>query len=116
MISERVTERLAQARPFDAVVGSGTGLQAPYRLQGLVTELYGDLRDRGRPAAVLAIQFYLVRTEPGPERVVADLALRHRVDLPDASPGTLVRGLSTALDQVLVELDRRLRALEPPAG
>jgi cholesterol transport system auxiliary component len=114
MVTERVAERLAQARPFDAVLGSGNGLEAPWRLQGLVTELYGDVRERGRPAAVLAIQFYLVRADEVPERVVYDRSLRRQVALPDASPEALARGLGTALEQILSELDADLRALALP--
>jgi cholesterol transport system auxiliary component len=114
MVTERVAERLAQARPFEAVLGPGNGLEAPWRLQGLVTELYGDVRDRSRPAAVLAIQFYLVRADEVPERVVYDRSLRRQLTLPDASPEALARGLGTALEQILSELDGELRALVLP--
>jgi cholesterol transport system auxiliary component len=114
MITNIVAERLGQAKPFEVILPPSSRLDAPYRLHGLVTELYGDVRDKSRPAAVLAIQFYLSRS--GTDQVIYDQTLKQRVSLADASPESLVRGLSTALQQILAELGRQLQALGSPSG
>jgi len=114
MIAQRVTDWLQQLKPFEVILPPDSRIDAPYRLHSVVTELYGDVRDKNRPAAVLAIQFYLSRSDRGPERVIYNQDIRQRVSLADASPEALVRGLGTALERILAELSRQLQAWRPP--
>lgn len=107
LIRSRVAAYLAEARPFQRVLAEER-LGAPWELRGTVTALYGDLREKGRPAAVMAIHFYLVREENG--EVVFDRVYRERVALPNASPEALVRGYGDALYRILGALSRDLAA------
>lgn len=110
MIGERVAGHIAQTRPFETIV-AGSRLTARYELRGVVTEMYGDLRDKSRPAAVLAIHFYLLRTDAPLDVVLFDRLLQQRVDLHDASAPALVNGLGAALDDLLTGLDQELTQL-----
>jgi hypothetical protein len=83
-------------------------VNAPYALEAVVTELYGDFRPGRKPAAVMTIQFTLVDlTGPSPT-VVLERFIGRRVDLPDATPDALVRGYSQALGQILEELSTQI--------
>ena len=92
---------LQDAEVFKTVLPFSSALDAPYTLEGLVTELYGDFRDRHRPMAVFAIQFYLSRTAGAFGPVVFSQTWRHIETLPDRAPASVVRGLHTALERVL---------------
>ena len=112
-IASAVAQRLGQSSRFETLP-PGSAVPARYRLQGVVTQLYGDFRDKERPAAVLGIQFYLVRIE----KVVDTVALAHnstqRVELSNSTAPALVDGFGRALDRALADFDEALRAIGPP--
>ena len=61
MLTSAVTGWLKNARLFASVVEPGVPVDAPYSLDGSIVALYGDSRDAAKPAAELAVQFYLVK-------------------------------------------------------
>lgn len=112
IVTQRVLQWLQNARLFDSVrpAASGGGRGA-VELDGLVTEMYGDLRDPQQARAVLAIQFYVTRdTTAAPDEVLFARGLSQSVPIADASAGSLAAGLSQALQAILVELEKQLRA------
>jgi cholesterol transport system auxiliary component len=113
MIGQHVASYLSRARPFETIAIDARSA-ARYELRGVVTELYGDLRDKSQPAARLAMHVYLVRTDAPIDRVLLDRVLQQRVPLPDASAAALVKGLSSALDAALATLTRELASVELP--
>jgi len=113
MIGQHVASYLSRARPFETIVIDSRSA-ARYELRGVVTELYGDLRDKAQPAARLAIHVYLVRTDGAIDRVLLDRVLQQRVALPDASAAALVKGLGSALDAALATLSSELASVELP--
>src|SRR5581483_6782919 len=60
MLAQRILEWLQSAHLYETVTPLA-GAQAPdaRMLQAFVNEMYADVRDRSRPAAVLSIQFYI---------------------------------------------------------
>jgi cholesterol transport system auxiliary component len=113
MLTSAVTGWLKNARLFASVVEPGVPVDAPYVLDGSIATLYGDLRDPAKPAVMMAIQFYLLRSagRHGPE-LVFDRLLQSRVDVPAATPEAMAKGFSQALAQILVQLERELVALK----
>jgi len=108
LLGASMAEWLDRAGPFKTVSQPGGPVNAPYALEAVVTELYGDFRPGRKPAAVMTIQFILVDlTEPSPT-VVLERFIGRRVDLPDATPDALVRGYSQALGQILEELSTQI--------
>jgi cholesterol transport system auxiliary component len=109
MVTDRIAAVLSRNRVFEVVAGPESRLQADVELRGVVTELYADLRDPRAPAAVLSMQVVLLRADPLPERVLYNETLTRRAALPDGSPDAVVRGLSSALQDMLGDLQARLR-------
>jgi cholesterol transport system auxiliary component len=90
------------ALPANAA-GSITG-SVRFALEVNVVELYGDFRPGRPPAAVLAIQFSAIDQSGMRPMLRYERLITQRIDLPEASPGSLVRGFGAALTLVLAQL------------
>ena len=112
MLTSAVAAWLKDARLFASVVEPGVPVDAPYALDGSIVALHGDLRDAAKPAAEVAVQFYLVRQRGSGPELVYDRVLRSRVDVASGNPRALAAGYNQALAQILGELERELAALE----
>jgi ABC-type uncharacterized transport system auxiliary subunit len=112
MLTAATAGWLKNARLFASVVEPGVPVDAPYALDGSIVALYGDLRDPAKPAAEVAVQFYLVRQRPAGSELVYDRVLRSRIDTASGEPRALAAGYSKALAQILGQLERDLAALD----
>jgi ABC-type uncharacterized transport system auxiliary subunit len=112
MITSAVIGWLKSAKLFEAVVEAGVPADAPYTLDGSIKALYGDLQDRRKPAAVMAIQFYLVRQGNARLEVVLDRMFQERVEVEANTPQALAQGYNAALARILAALERELAGLE----
>lgn len=111
LVTAATTEWLKGSGLFGAVLEPGISADAAYALEGSVLAVYGDLRDGKRPAAVLDLQAYLVRSGLDGRELILDRRFSERVDLPDASPEALAQGFNEALARILGRLERDLGAL-----
>jgi cholesterol transport system auxiliary component len=107
LLGHAIAQWLAQSQLFAAVREPASPLTGDNVLEGLVTELYGDLRDPQDPAAVLAIQIY-VRRGDAQGALVFDHAYSQRVRTGSDAAEALARGFGTALGQVLGKLEHDL--------
>ena len=114
MLGALMAEWLDRAGPFRTVSQPGGAVAAPYLLEAVVTELYGDFRPGRVPAAVMTVQFTLVDLTGATPAVVLERFIGRRVDLEAASPEALVRGYGQALGQILGELSAQLTAKPKP--
>ena len=112
MLTSAVTGWLKNARLFASVVEPGVPVDAPYTLDGSIVALYGDSRDRAKPAAEVAVQFYLVRQRGSAPELVYDRVLRSRVEVAPGDRRALASGYNQALAQILAKLERVLGALD----
>jgi len=110
MITTQATQWLGQRQIFTAVLSPVSTLDAPYLMEGLINQLYADLRPKTTPASVLTMQVFVTRAAD--RTIVLDRNYSHTVFIPNQSPGSIVKGMSEALEQCLVELERDLRALD----
>jgi cholesterol transport system auxiliary component len=110
MLADQMAAWLARAGPF-AVSGPESTLPEHYLLEATVTELYGDFRPRRVPAAVMAMQLALIDQTGARPKAVLERSIARRVDLPQASPDSLVRGYGDALAPILSELSADLQVL-----
>jgi cholesterol transport system auxiliary component len=108
MLGGRMAEWLDRAGPFKTVAQPGGAVPAPYALEAVVTELYGDFRPGRAPAAVMTVQFALVDLSGATPTVVLERFIGRRVDLSQATPDALVRGYGQALGEILAELSTQL--------
>lgn len=112
LVTTATIEWLKASGLFRSVLEPGISVDAPYTLEGSVLALYADLADVKRPAAVLDVQVYMVRTLSAGRELALDRRLAERVDAVDASPAAFARACDEALARVLARLERELAALD----
>jgi cholesterol transport system auxiliary component len=108
MLGNRIAEWLDRAGPFQSVAQPDSVRGAPYVLEAIVSELYGDFRPGYTPAAVVTVQFALLDLTGARSKVVLERTIGRRVEVQQASPDALVRGYGGALAEILAELKKDL--------
>jgi cholesterol transport system auxiliary component len=115
MLSEATAKAMAASNTFRRVVPPGaTADEGDYVLDGFASELYGDTRDAARPAAVLAMTFYVSSARAAVPGVLWSREYRQRVPLAGSDPEALARAWNVALSTILADLARDLAAAELP--
>jgi cholesterol transport system auxiliary component len=109
MITTQVAQWLGHRQIFSAVLTPASTFDASYTLEGLVNQLYADLRPGAQPATVFTMQVFVTHTLD--RTIVMDRTYSHTVYVPNKSPASVVKGLSQGFEQCLAELERDLRAL-----
>jgi len=109
MLGSRMAEWLDRAGPFKSVAQPDGAQPAPYVLDAMITEFYGDFRAGTPPAAVMSVQFTLVDLRGVRSKTLFDRTISRRVEIKQASPDELVRGYGKALAEILKELRTELQ-------
>jgi len=109
MFSNATRQWLDQSGIFRITVAQGTSFFPFYTLQATVDEFYGDYR--GKPEAVVSVQFFLTVTNPNlPTPLITAKRYTQRVALANNLPQTLVLGQQRALAEILQQLEADLFA------
>ncbi|MEP7182898.1 MAG: ABC-type transport auxiliary lipoprotein family protein [Betaproteobacteria bacterium] len=114
MIGELTARGLDGARVFVRVLPPGAPPDGDYVLDGFVSSLYGDGRDAGKPAAEVAVTYYLSRADIGNATPFWSKEYRRRVAVAGAAPEGYAAALSTAMGEILAELAKDLAAVSLP--
>jgi len=112
MIGEATARALDRAGVFARVVPPGAPPDADFVLDGFVGALYEDRREPGRPAAAIAITYYLARADGAPPFWSKEY--RQSVALAGNSTDAYAAALSTGFGAIMVELARDLEGIELP--
>lgn len=107
MAADRTARWLRRSGLFRNVLAGSVSGDTDYLLEGQVSELYADFRDRAKPAAVVSVQFYLSRVG-GSGNIVLSVNLSRRVPLADNSSQAVARAMGAAFAGVLSDLETRL--------
>ncbi len=114
MLSEATARALAAASVFRRTIPPGAADAGDYVLDGFASELYGDVRDPAKPAAVIAITYYLTPANAITPNVIWWREYRQRVPVANATTEALARAWNAALATILTDLARDLAAAELP--
>jgi ABC-type uncharacterized transport system auxiliary subunit len=98
-------------RVFTTTLPPSSTLDAPYAIEGQVTALYGDVRDKAKTAAVFGMQVFVTDSNPD-KRIMLERTCAQHVPVPDRSADAISKGLSQALQQCFAEIEADLRALK----
>ncbi len=109
MIAEAVARSLAEAKVFAKVIPPGAPPEADFTIDAFVSALYADNRDPKAPAAVLALTFYVSRTDSGAAPIWSKAYSRRSV-LASPSAENYMAAQSAALGEILAEFARDLAA------
>ena len=112
MITAKLVEWLSVRRVFTTTLPPSSTLDAPYAIEGQVTALYGDVRDKAKTAAVFGMQVFVTDSSNPDKRIVLERTCAQQVPVPDRSADAISKGLSQALQQCFAELEADLRALK----
>jgi len=115
MIGEATARALEGARVFARVIPPGAPPDGDWVLDGFVSSLYGDRRDAAKPAAELAVTWYLSRADALTPTPFWSKEYRRRVPATAVTADAHAAALSAALGDIVAELARDLAAVSLPA-
>jgi len=111
-ITEQTHRWMGASKLFAHVVGGGSSVPETHTLEGHLIALYGDMRDHEKPAAVIEVQFMLVRVSSDPAVVVYQKSYREDIRLTNGKPEGFVKGWSDGLSNILTHLEADLSRAE----
>lgn len=114
LVTQQVRTWLSQAGLFEHVALPGSGLNANFILEGLVTELYGDFRDGKNAKAVVAAQFFLLDERGAGREIAFSRSYRRETPLTERTPEDLMAAINQAFSDVLLALSADLSTLDVP--
>jgi len=112
MLTELTSRALEWSKAFARVVPTGSAGLADWELNGFVSALYVDIRDGARPAAEIAISFYLFAGNRAHEMPGWTRDYQRRAPVPAQTPQAYAAALNAALGEIFTELTRDLAAAE----
>ncbi len=103
LITEEVTRWFANSGVFEDVLGQLSQAFPNYVIEGNIVNLYGDFRNSAAPAAVLEIQFFLLRLTDDADTPIVVTSDTYSVSKPISSkdPKALMLGWNLALEEIL---------------
>lgn len=112
MLTQQVQNWLVNARLFENVMTTSSYMEATHRLEGTVTALYGDYRQKDRRKAVVGIHMVLIEDNPTRTAIVFQRDYQQIVEVTNTSPDGLTQAWNQGLEQVFKALEQDLRKID----
>jgi cholesterol transport system auxiliary component len=112
MLTELTSRALERSKAFSRVVLLGSATAADWELNGFVSALYIDNRDGVKPAAEVAISFYLFADNRTHEMPAWTRDYQRRAPVSAQTPQAYAAALNAALGEIFTELTRDLAMAE----
>jgi len=110
MLTTELRTWLQASNLFANVIEPGSMVIPTLTLESTVNSLYGDYSS-GSPAAVVAMQFFLVDESTANNDIVFSKDYRRRVPLAQPDPAALVQAMTQATQAIFTELEQDLAGL-----
>jgi cholesterol transport system auxiliary component len=108
MVTEKTRNWLSQSGLFARVLDAGSYAKPTHTLEGNITALYGDVRDRSSPAAVMEIRVFLIVNKAPRESIILGKTYRASSGLKTKSAEGLVEAFDNCLETILTDLQHDL--------
>jgi cholesterol transport system auxiliary component len=109
MITEKTRNWLAESGLFGTVSDMGSLVDPTHFIEGNVTALYGDFRDKSSPKATMEIRIFLLKAKTtGESTPVFERKYQATVDIVSEDPEDLVKALDKCLENILSSLEKDL--------
>jgi len=109
MITDKTRNWLSGAGLFGTVLDVGSQVDATHVVEGNITALYGDFRDKSSPKAIMEMRVFLLKAEAGGESVpVFAEKYRISVGIESEGPEALIKALDKCLEDILSSLEKDL--------
>lgn len=116
-VTQQIRQWLRDCGVFSNVMEEGSIVNADFALEGSVTSLYGDFRDRTAPKAVMEVQVFLLQNSVESYAVLFQKTYRQETPFvfSGADSNALANALNIGLAIILKELEGDLRGFNPAA-
>lgn len=107
-MAEQTRNWLSQSGCCAHVVPPGSSLKATHMLEGNITRLYGDFRDKTKAQACVSITFYLIditKRQPG---IIVSESIEKKTTIPEATAENLIKAYQNCLQHILENFEKRL--------
>ncbi|MBE0535511.1 MAG: membrane integrity-associated transporter subunit PqiC [Phycisphaerae bacterium] len=111
LVAEKVRQWLSDSGVFAHVLDPFSGADFAYILEGNVLALYGDYRQKGRPQAVMAIQFTLIDEHRRRDSVLFQKDYHAVAPMEKEAASQLVLGFNACLADILLQLESDLAGI-----
>lgn len=109
MITEKARNWLSVSGLSRRVLDPTSYVDPTHVIEGNVTALYGDLRAKSSPTAVMELRVFLLETKTGKEPVIVfGKTYKSSVGLESEGPGGLVSALDRCLVEILTDVEEDL--------
>lgn len=109
-LTEQSQRWLSSSGVYSAVVGTGSSLPETHVMEGNLVALYADRRQS--PAAVMELQFMVLKVAGDPSVVVFQKSYRESAALTTDGPEAVIAGWNVALGKILASLEKDLRSVK----
>lgn len=111
LITEETRQWLSESGVFANVVGTFSGVDYDYMLEGDIGAVYGDHRSETEPNAVMEIEFILIDEHLKKDIIIFRRKYRSVQPIDKINASLLAEGLNACLAEILTNLEADLRRL-----
>jgi cholesterol transport system auxiliary component len=108
MAGEQTQRWLSGSGLFGTVVGNGSSVVETHILEGNLVALHGDVTHGDLAAAVVEMQFMLVRVTSDPAAVLFQKTYRQAIPVGSGEPAEMVKGWVEGMAKILAVLEEDL--------
>jgi len=108
-VAEQTRRWLSQSGCLGQVLPPGSSVDATHLLEGNITRLHADFRDKANAQAVMEIEFFLVDIRTRKPAVAYHGTYNATAPISEAKPESIIAAYNDCLEQILVKLERNLR-------
>ena len=108
-VAEQTRRWLSQSGCLGQVLPPGSSVDATHLLEGNITRIHADFRDKANAQAVMEVEFFLVDIRTRKPAVAYHGTYNATAPISEAKPESIIAAYNDCLEQILMKLERNLR-------